>query len=233
MKSAFLIGLLITTAASAAAQKRMNNVLVRHVKHDFEISKLDDHSWRHARPVNIGTYWSGEAAPATRAFTARLLWSDTALYVRFEAEQHEPLVVSEKPDVTHKIRGLWERDVCEVFIAPDRTTVHKYFEFEVAPTGEWIDLGIEVTPEKRITDWGYASGMQAAARIEPNRVIEVIKIPFKSLGRSPRKGEVWMGNLFRCIGSGTTRGYLAWRPTRTKEPAFHVPSAFGEFEFTS
>src|SRR5438445_10396853 len=128
----------------------MDRIRIGHIKRDIAISAFKDKAWRHALPVGIDTYWSGEKAPETRKFEARLLWSATALYVRFEAAQHEPLVVSDKPDLTKKIRGLWDRDVCEIFIAPDRSTRNKYYEFEVAPTGEWIDLGIEVTPEKRI-----------------------------------------------------------------------------------
>jgi len=209
----------------------MDRVLITHIKKEIATSAFGDAAWKRAKKVVIETYWSGETAPATRKFEARLLWSATALYVRFVAEQHEPLVVSTRPDLEKKVRGLWDRDVCEIFIAPDRATPNKYFEFEVAPTGEWIDLGIEVTPEKRVTDWDYTSGMEAAATIEKNKVIEVIKIPFKALGRAPKGGDIWLGNLFRCVGAGATRGYLAWRPTKTKEPAFHVPTAFGEFEF--
>ena len=44
--------------------------------------------------------------------------------------------------------------------------------------------------------------------------------------------EQWRANLFRCVGSGDTRGYLAWQPTRTPEPAFHLPAAFGWLKFT-
>ncbi|MBV9241137.1 MAG: carbohydrate-binding family 9-like protein [Acidobacteria bacterium] len=226
-----LAAILFLAAVPVLAAGKMDRVRVSHIKKDIDVSSFDDNAWKHAREIEIDTYWSGEKAPEAREFEARLLWSDTALYVRFEADQHETLVVSEKPDLTKKVRGLWERDVCEIFIAPDRNTPNKYFEFEVAPTGEWIDLGIEVTPEKRITDWDYSSGMQAAAKIEKDKVVEVIRIPFKSLGRAAKTGDVWLGNLFRCVGKDPTRGYLAWRPTRTKEPAFHVPSAFGEFEF--
>ena len=208
-----------------------DRIEIAHVKTEIEISAYDASIWSQARHVEIDTYWSGERSPQDRTFDARLVWSDTALYVRFAAEQHEPLVVSESPDIRKKVRGLWDRDVCEIFIAPDQNARSKYFEFEVAPTGEWMDLGIEVTLEKRLTNWDYASGMEAFAKVEPNKVFEVIKIPFKALGRTPDVGEIWLGNLFRCVGAGATRGYLAWRPTHTKEPAFHVPDAFGEFEF--
>jgi alpha-galactosidase len=204
---------------------------VKHLAEDFSIEKLDDASWTKALPVRVATYWSCEAAPAGRAFEARLLWTDTALYVRFDAAQDEPLVVSEEPDLTKKSVGLWDRDVCEIFIAPDRTGRNKYFEFEIAPTGEWIDLGIEVTPEGRKTDFEYFSGMTSAAKIEKGSVVMAVKIPFKALGETPMAGDVWLGNLFRCVGGGPARGYLAWQPTRTETPNFHVPEAFGEFRF--
>jgi hypothetical protein len=198
---------------------------------DFQITSIDDKAWQAAQPVPIKTYWSGEGAPAGRQFTARLLWSDTALYVRFEANQTEPLIVSEKPDLSKKVRGLWDRDVCEIFIAPNKAQANKYFEFEIAPTGEWIDLGIEVTPKERLTDWDYKSGMESSARVDKDKVVMAIKIPFIALGKTPKIGDTWLGNLFRCIGKDPTRGYLAWQPTKSKEPAFHVPKAFGEFHF--
>ena len=174
---------------------------------------------------------SGEKAPEGRHFRTRLLWSDTALYVRFEANQTEPLVVSEVPNLAMKTRGLWDRDVCEIFLAPNRGEYRKYFEFEIAPNGEWIDLGIHQKPDERITDWDYASGMQSKSMIGKGKVWMAIKIEWKAFGKTPKAGDVWLGNLFRCVGKDPTRGYLAWSPTLTKEPSFHVPEKFGEFEF--
>jgi Carbohydrate-binding family 9 len=58
-----------------------------------------------------------------------------------------------------------------------------------------------------------------------------IKIEWKAFGKTPKIGDVWLGNIFRCIGKDPTRGYLAWSPTMTKEASFHVPEKFGEFEF--
>ena len=127
--------------------------------------------------------------------------------------------------------NLWDRDVCEIFIAPDKTVPNKYYEFEVAPTGEWIDLAIEALPDKRVTDWDYSSGMKAAARVGKNRVVMALRVEWKAFGTKPDTGEVWLGNLFRCVGSNPGRGYLAWSPTRTAMPAFHVPKAFGVFVF--
>ena len=229
-----LVVLIFLGVFAVSAQKPMANLPRLHVAHiatDIDIQSLDDAAWKAAPEVVVTSYWSGVAAPLGRQFKARLLWSATALYIRFEANQAEPLIVSDKPDLTKKMRGLWDRDVCEIFIAPNKAERNKYFEFEIAPNGEWIDLGIAVTPTKRKTDWDYKSTMTSAARIEKERVVTAIRIPFAALGKSPKAGDVWLGNLFRCVGKDPTRGYLAWQATKTKEPSFHVPSKFGEFKF--
>lgn len=230
----FLFVVMFLGVFEASAQKIMANshrLRVAHLVNDLDIQKLDDTAWQKATEVAVTSYWSGNTAPSGRQFKARLLWSATALYIRFEANQTEPLIVSDKPDLTQKIKGLWDRDVCEIFIAPNKAARNKYYEFEIAPTGEWIDLGIVVTPKKRLTDLDYASGMTSAVRVEKEKVTMAIKIPFSSLGKTPMVGDIWLGNLFRCVGKDPTRGYLAWQPTRTKQPAFHVPKAFGEFQF--
>jgi len=204
---------------------------VKFVDKDFDIKRLHDPVWDAADKVEIGTYWSGQAAPAGRHFTAQLLWSRSALYVRFVGIQDEPLVVADKPDLSKKSIGMWDRDVSEIFIAPNAKTPNKYFEFEVAPNGEWIDLGIEVLPDKRVTDWKYASGMRSAAHVEKDKVVSAIKVDWKALGKMPGVGDKWRGNLFRCVGKDPNRGYVAWHPTLTREPTFHIPERFGEFVF--
>ncbi|HEX9962927.1 MAG TPA: carbohydrate-binding family 9-like protein [Pyrinomonadaceae bacterium] len=206
-------------------------IKIPHIENDFPITEFDNPNWRNAQEISIEKYWSGADAPRGRHARARLLWSETALYVRFEANQTEPLIISETPNLKTKTRGLWDRDVCEIFVAPDKSEPRKYFEFEIAPTGEWIDLAIHQLPERRETDFEYDSGMLSAARIEKDKVLMAIRIEWKAFGKTPKANEVWRGNLFRCVGAGATRGYLAWQPTETPLPAFHVPEAFGEFEF--
>lgn len=226
----FLLTFLLFGFSNLNAQSKMNYKIV-HIEKDFPVGELDNKLWSKAKEVSIKTYWSGENAPKDRQFKAKILWSDTAVYVRFEANQNEPLIVSEKPNLTTKTKGLWDRDVCEIFFAPNKDEPRKYFEFEIAPNGEWIDLGIYQKPDERITDWDYFSGMKSAALVEKNKVTMAIKIEWNAFGKTPKSGDVWRGNIYRCIGKGETRGYLAWSPTETKEPAFHVPEKFGEFEF--
>jgi hypothetical protein len=197
----------------------------------FEIADLRNEAWQNANETVIDKYWNGSTADEGRQFRLRMLWSGAALYARFEANKTEPVVVSDNPALDSKTMNLWERDVCEIFIAPDRNVPQKYFEFEVAPTGEWLDLAIDMTSVERVTDWDYRSGMEAAARIEENGVIMAIKIPWDAFGGKPEAGDVWLGNIFRCVGKDPERGYLAWQPPLTEKPNFHVPERFGEFVF--
>ena len=236
MKHANFIFLLIIFSLSGvfdlnAQPKMTDKIKIAHIKNDFSVRELDNKSWKQAQDVLIDKYWSGESAPIGRRFEAKLLWSDSAIYVRFEANQTEPLVVSAAPNLQSKTKGLWDRDVCEIFLAPRKKDFRHYYEFEIAPNGEWIDLGIYQMPNQRETDWDYHSGMESSARIEKNKVVMAIKIDFKSLKETPKAGDVWLGNILRCVGAGAPRGYLTWQPTLTKEPSFHVPERFGEFEF--
>lgn len=228
----FAVILLTISFAQTMSAKNQSKVTVKYLKSDFPISELNNKAWKKASTTTVDKYWSGETAPDGRRFTTKIMWSETALYVRFEANQAEPLVVSDAPNLTTKTKGLWDRDVCEIFLAPNKNEPRKYFEFEIAPTGEWIDLGIYQKPDERITDWDYDSGMRSTARIEKNKVVSAIKVEWKAFGKNaPKAGDVWMGNILRCVGKDPMRGYLTWQPTMTKEPSFHVPEKFGEFEF--
>jgi hypothetical protein len=195
----------------------------------LSVAELDDAEWGRARAVRLTRYWSGEAAPPARQCEARLLWDERALYVRFVCEQREPLIVNASPQCERKTIGLWERDVCEMFVAPRADDVERYLEFEVAPTGEWLDLALHTTAKGRDTEWDFHSGMTAAARIAADSITLAMRVPWDAFGgvEVPRAGERWRVNLFRCIGAGSTRGYLAWQPTHAPEPNFHVPEKFG------
>ncbi len=198
----------------------------------LSIEDLDSPEWYKAAPALIDHYWSGEPAPAGRHAEVRLLWSDYALKVRYVCNQTEPLVVNDHPQTITKTMYLWDRDVCEIFIAPDPGVVEKYFEFEVAPTGEWMELGLDWTTGKRQSDWQFSSGMKTAARIEPNRVTMAMRIPWSDRLTQPHKGERRRANLFRCAGRDPRLRYLSWQPTRTPQPFFHVPQAFGWLVFS-
>lgn len=196
------------------------------------VDEFESEVWEQCRPVTIANLWSGAPAPVERQAEARICWSDAALHVRFVGNQHEPLVVSAEPKTDRKTLGLWDRDVCEIFVAPNRENPSRYFEFEAAPTGEWVDLGILLTAEGRHTDWDYSSRMSVAATVEETRIIVSMSIPWSDTIPKPKLNDRWLVNLFRCVGPEAPDRYLAWRPTGTPEPAFHVAEAFGSLVFS-
>lgn len=201
-----------------------------YVQSDLTANELEHPEWTNAQPIQITRRWSGEDAPASRHAQARIIWTPEALWVRFEARQTEPLVVNAQPQTETKTIGLWDRDVCEIFLAPDAERPERYFEFEAAPTGEWVDLAINQKPEGRETDRDFHSGMTTAARIAAEQLTITMRIPWTNAIPQPQPGDKWRVNLFRCIGEGDER-YLAWQPTFTPVPNFHVPEVFGWLEF--
>jgi hypothetical protein len=197
---------------------------------DLAASQFDHPHWARAQPIQIARHWSGEEAPVSRHAEARIIWSKESLVVRFVCRQHEPLIVNSNPQLNQKTIGLWDRDVCEVFIAPDSSMPNRYFEFEAAPTGEWVDLAINLGPTGRETDPQFHSGMSTAARIADGELTITMRIPWGESIPKPKLSDAWRVNLFRCVGIGNER-YLAWHPTHTPEPNFHVPEAFGCLSF--
>jgi hypothetical protein len=73
--------------------------------------------------------------------------------------------------------------------------------------------------------------MATAAAIEKDRVTIAMRIPWSRAIPQPQKGERWRVNLFRCVGKDPDRGYVAWQPTMTPQPSFHVPQVFGWLVF--
>jgi hypothetical protein len=206
-------------------------IVAPYVNARISEADFENQIWQECQPVRIEHYWSGEPAIASRHAEARICWSDEALHVRFVGKQQEPLIVTDHPITDQKTLGLWDRDVCEIFLAPDPAKPWRYLEFQAAPTGEWVDLGITVKPEGRETDWNFASGLTTAARLDRDRLLVGMRIPWSKAVPKPKAGDVWRVNVFRCIGPEAPERYLAWLPTRTPEPNFHVPEAFGTLRF--
>src|SRR5438876_2057957 len=97
----------------------MNSVNAVHITFDLAVADLDHPAWVNAKPIEINRYWSSEFAPPGRHAEARILWSHYSLLVRFTCPQFEPLIISPAPQTAQKTLGLWDRDVCEIFLAPD------------------------------------------------------------------------------------------------------------------
>jgi len=195
--------------------------------------------WRSAHEVVIDRYWNGMSAsrsnPQWKNWTrVKALWNPSALFFRFECG-YDTLNVKPELGSDGPIDQLWETDVFEVFLRPPLTS--EYFEFEVGPIGQWVDVHI-LSPRQDV-DFEWESELEVRVQLDEARKLwfGVLRVPYQPmLGKQgsraqPKIGDVWGLNLFRVAGKEPNREYLSWRPTRTEVPDFHVPSAFGHLIF--
>jgi alpha-galactosidase len=183
--------------------------------------------WRHATAIAFCSDWQGKNPDPGRETKVRALWSPQTLYLRFECRYRELYVFADS-DPDGRRDHLWDRDVAETFLQPDPSRERYYREFEVSPNGMWVDL--DIFPGGRAD---LRSGMQRSVVLDEKSHIWTaeLAIPMKSLTLQFDPAAVWRANFYRVEGKKEPRAYLAWQPTGTPQPNFHVPSAFGKLRF--
>jgi tetratricopeptide (TPR) repeat protein len=164
----------------------------------------------------------------------QLFWTDSDLYLLFTCP-YRKLNLWEPPQNDRPRDKLWDRDVVEFFLGADWTEIRRYREFEIAPTGDWIDLAIDLT--RKTYDKNWRSGWKTAARIDEKARIwyAAARVPLRSVSEAPvQAGTRWRVNLYRIDGEGpdSRRRFLCWQPTCVvnRDPN-HVPENFGTLTF--
>ena len=189
----------------------------------FPLAKV----WESASAVRFNTDWQGKNADPQRETEVRLLWMPETLYLRFLAK-YRTITVFSNAEPNGRRDQLWDRDVAEVFLQPNGSSLRHYKEFEVSPNGFWIDLDI-APGEKR----DLQSGLRRRVALnETSRTwMAELALPMKCLTQRFDPSERWKVNFYRVEGASEPRFYSAWRPTNTTHPNFHVPEAFGDLIF--
>jgi alpha-galactosidase len=187
-----------------------------------------ERAWETAPPVCFSADWQGKNEDRQRETQVRLLWNDEFLFLRFDA-RYRGITVFADAESSGRRDGLWDRDVCEVFLQPPCSAPGCYKEIEVAPNGFWIDLYI-ASGEKR----DLQSGLRRRVNIDERKKQwdALLALPMKSLAARFEMPAVWRVNFFRVEGAAEPRFYSGWRPTNSPVPNFHVPEAFGALVFT-
>jgi hypothetical protein len=162
-----------------------------------------------------------------------VLWGDRYVYFAF-AGRYDSLNTYQGEDVAKERWELWNRDVVEVFLNPQPARMTHYYEFEVAPNNQWIDLEIE-KQKTPFNDASWNSGFEHATRVDAKHHLWAteMRIPLSALGvNAIRKDDLWRVNFFRAAGHGADehRVFLAWSPI-PQGGTFHVPNRFGILRF--
>ena len=185
---------------------------------------LVEPEWAAAPPSRLEYQSSDASARPGLSTPVRLLWSEKFLYLAYECP-FTTLSTFQPVQAAERI-GLWEKDVVEAFIASDPAKPSRYTELQWAPSGERLDLKLDLPAR----DFVWSSGMESAVTVdEAAKVWRVeARIPLKALSdKAPARGTRWRINLFRHdkqAGAG-----LALSPTL--KPSFHEPARFGWLEF--
>jgi hypothetical protein len=182
--------------------------------------------WEKTDSVRFDKDWQGKNQDAERSTEVRALWTPQTLFLRFVCRYRE-LVVFTDADPNGRRDGLWDRDVAEAFLQPDRFGSRYYSEIEVSPNGMWVDLDIFPGGRRPLK-----SGMRCTAEVSDGHVwMAQVAIPIIAITRNFDPAQPWRANFYRCEGQDPNRWYSAWQATNTPEPAYHVPESFGVLRF--
>ncbi len=205
-----------------------SEVFAKRIPREIALNAADpSKAWASATPVRFAEDWQGKNPDPAMQTEVRILWTSATIYLRLVCSYRE-ITVFQDSDSNGRRDHLWDRDVAEAFLQPKPSPERYYKEFEVAPNGMWIDL--EITPS------GLAelkSGLVRSVHMDEQRRIWAaeLAIPIKALTANFKPDEFWRANFYRVEGRGEPRRYMAWQPTRTPTPNFHVPKAFGTMRF--
>jgi hypothetical protein len=172
-------------------------------------------TWSHAASAWIEKDCTQQIGYPKLKTEVRAFWTDSDLYLLFISPYAELNLWLPADNSKDRLK-LWDRDVVEFFLGDDWTDIGRYREFEIAPTGDWVDLAIDLNRKKGEANWD--SGWQRQARIdEANHVwYAAARVPLKSVSEQRAKaGTKWRANLYRIDGLGTDpqRHFLCWQET--------------------
>jgi hypothetical protein len=182
----------------------------------------------------------GQPGDRTRA---KLLWSDTGLYVLCEAEDRRLTCT-----MTEDLLDLFKEDVFECFFWPDESQF-AYFEYEISPLGKHLPIMVNNDGEGSFHGWlpWKEEGRRAIRRAVTVRGGEQRSgaaisgwtaeafIPFKLLTglrrRQPKAGMIWRANLYRIDYDHGPGRHYAWSPVT--DNLFHNYWEFGRITFVA
>lgn len=194
---------------------------------------LSKQVWQGVEPIRFEEAAAGRKPYPEAETHVASLWTPAYVYFAFKAK-YTSLNCYQGEPIEKERWQLWNRDVVEVFINPEPERVNHYYEFEVAPNNQWIDLVIDLD-KKPFNDAGWNSGFEHATRIEEKSRVWTceMRIPAASMKAGAiTAGQEWRLNFYRADGPGddSQRRFLSWSPLPGGR-SFHQPASFGIIRF--
>jgi len=190
--------------------------------------------WKDVMRVSLGDRFSHKPVAGSETQVASL-WSPQYIYFAYWC-QYGALNIYEGEDPAKERWELWNRDVVEAFINPQPDRFLHYYEFEVAPNNQWIDLEIDLS-KNPMNDAAWDSHFEHATKLDADHkswTVEM-RIPVSSMNAGAIKsGDEWRLNLYRCDGPGddSRRRFLSWSPLPAgTNGSYHQPATFGIIRF--
>jgi hypothetical protein len=242
-RKALSLGLLTLLSAWAAKGQTMNsdNTYTSNLRTTSKFSSedfvpdgdLNKPAWRGVEWIRFDHDMTGLHHFPEAETQVASRWTTTHVYFAFRCK-YSTLNVYEGEDASQERWELWNRDVAEVFVNPDPPRVPHYYEFEVAPNNQWIDLEIDKT-KTPFNDAKWDSHFEHATRIDSKKHVWTceMRIPLSSMNApAPGHGTEWRVNFYRADGPGddSKRRFMCWS-TIPEGKTFHVPERFGLLRF--
>jgi hypothetical protein len=190
--------------------------------------------WQDARRITFDRDCFANTRFPDSETQAASLWSPSYVYFAYWC-RYQSLNIFTGEDPAKERWELWNRDVVEAFINPQPERFSHYYEFEVAPNNQWIDLEVDLSKEP-YHDAGWDSQFEHATITDAEHRLWTMemRIPVQSMGvNAIRPGDAWRLNLYRADGPGddTRRRFLCWSPLPGLDRTFHQPASFGIIRF--
>ena len=238
--AAFIFCTLVTTSGGQSQgqdQKYAENMTIvsKQAAGDFvPDGDLKKDVWKTAVPVTFDTSARGNARFPEAETTVSSVWTSHFVYFAYRCK-YSTLNIYEGESTEKERWELWNRDVVEVFINPEPARFNHYYEYEVAPNNQWIDLVIDLS-KTPFNDAKWDSQFEHATRIDKaNRFWTCeMRLPVSTMGvREIVSGAEWRLNFYRADGPGedSKRKFLSWSPLPGPKMTFHQPTSFGIIRF--
>lgn len=192
---------------------------------------LDTEFWHKAIWRRIYRQWNGEEANGCWETLFGVRWTSRFVYFAF----HVPfihLTMTNCPVLLSRTHQLWKKeDVVEIFIAPDINRLSRYDEFELSPSGQWINIELDQETGEKNFEW--SSGMESWSIVDYSRKHwqAEFRIPLKAFEPVKIDAGIQVGlNAYRVELKSDL--YMAWSPTYSLHPNFHIPEHFGRMIFS-